>query len=134
MQAFQHRHAETDVRHKMAVHHVIMQHLRTGIQHHLAVIAKVGKVGRKNGRTNNRHLCYTLRNFQKDFCLSSSIFFRFSARFPAPDGREHSYFLVYMKTRKKSNPTPCFSRKEYKNTENQTTVPFREAVWLCGFS
>ena len=55
VQAFQHRHAKADVGHKVAVHHVIMQHLRTGIQHHAAVCAKLIEISRKDRRTNDRH-------------------------------------------------------------------------------
>ena len=55
VQAFQYRHAKADVGHKVAVHHVIMQHLRTGIQHHAAVCAKLIEISRKDRRTNDRH-------------------------------------------------------------------------------
>jgi len=45
VEALEHGHAKTDVGHKVAVHHVIVQHLRAGIQHHAAVRTQAGKIG-----------------------------------------------------------------------------------------
>ena len=56
VQAFEHRHAKADVGHKMPVHHVIVQHLCAGIQHHAAVCTQPAKISRKNRRTYNRHI------------------------------------------------------------------------------
>ena len=56
VQALEHRHAKADVGHKVAVHHIIMQHLCTGIQHHAAVCTQFAKISRKNRRTYDRHI------------------------------------------------------------------------------
>ena len=55
VQALEHRDAKADVRHEVAVHHVIMQHLRTGIQNHPAVCAEMAEVSRKDRRTECCH-------------------------------------------------------------------------------
>jgi len=55
VQALEDRDAKADVRHEVAVHHVIMQHLRTGIQHHTAVCAEMAEVSRKDRRTDRCH-------------------------------------------------------------------------------
>ena len=44
VQAFEHRHTEADVGHKVAVHHIVMQHLCAGIQHHAAVRTQFAKI------------------------------------------------------------------------------------------
>ena len=55
VQALEHRHAKADVGHKVAVHHVVVQHLCTGVQHRAAVRAQLAKISRKDRRTYNRH-------------------------------------------------------------------------------
>ena len=121
VQAFQYRHAKADVGHKVAVHHVIMQHLRTGIQHHAAVCAKLIEISRKDRRTNDRHCV-----------LYSPLFFRKITPSVLPEhlfwGRNAGrawLLLVYMKTRKKSNPEPCFSRKSLKPAPVSIQNPFQ---------
>ena len=78
VQALEHRDAKTDVRHEVAVHHVIMQHLRTGIQHHAAVCAKLIEISRKDRRTNDRHCV-----------LYSPLFFRKITPSVLPEHRVH---------------------------------------------
>ena len=55
VQALEHRDAEADVRHEVAVHHIIMQHFCAGIQHHAAVCAELAEVSRKDRRTDRCH-------------------------------------------------------------------------------
>ena len=55
VQALQHRHTKADVGHKVAIHHVIVQHLGAGVQHHLAVSAQTGEIGREQGRAYHSH-------------------------------------------------------------------------------
>ena len=45
VQALQHRHTKADVGHEMAVHHIVVQHLRPGVQHHPAVCAQLREIG-----------------------------------------------------------------------------------------
>ena len=68
VQALEHRDAKADVRHEVAVHHIIMQHLRTGIQHHAAVCAEMAEVSRKDRRTDRCHFYFTPRYFLENFC------------------------------------------------------------------
>ena len=56
VQALEHRHAKADVGHKVAVHHVVMQHLCTGIQHHAAVCTQFAKISGKDRRTYDCHI------------------------------------------------------------------------------
>ena len=95
--------------------------LRTGIQHHAAVCAKLIEISRKDRRTNDRHCV-----------LYSPLFFRKITPSVLPEhlfwGRNAGrawLLLVYMKTRKKSNPEPCFSRKSLKPAPGYIQNPFQ---------
>ena len=56
VQAGQHRHAQADIGHKMAVHHVNVQHIGPGVQDLAAFPSQVGKIRRQDGRTQLNHI------------------------------------------------------------------------------
>lgn len=82
---------------------------------------KLIEISRKDRRTNDRHCV-----------LYSPLFFRKITPSVLPEhlfwGRNAGrawLFLVYMKTRKKSNPEPCFSRKSLKPAPGSIQNPFQ---------
>ena len=100
---------------------IALKNKRTGIQHHAAVCAKLIEISRKDRRTNDRHCV-----------LYSPLFFRKITPSVLPEhlfwGRNAGrawLLLVYMKTRKKSNPEPCFSRKSLKPAPVSIQNPFQ---------
>ena len=85
------------------------------------VCAKLIEISRKDRRTNDRHCV-----------LYSPLFFRKITPSVLPEhlfwGRNAGrawLLLVYMKTRKKSNPEPCFSRKSLKPAPGSIQNPFQ---------
>ena len=76
VQALEHRHAKADVGHEVAVHHVVMQHLRTGVQHHAAVRTQFAKIGRKDRRTYDCHSISLRSVIFSSFCPMRFIFRR----------------------------------------------------------
>ena len=55
-QRFDHRRADGDVRHEMPVHHVDMNPVGTGAVDRAHLFAQPRKIGRKDGRRNQRHI------------------------------------------------------------------------------
>ena len=55
VQRLEHRNAKAEIVHEVAIHHVKMDHVRTGVQNTLAVLAKACKIG---GKDRGADLCH----------------------------------------------------------------------------
>ena len=97
VQALEHRGAIADVGHKVTIHHVNVQHVRTGVQGGPALCGQIGQVGRKDRHTQ--------------FCLHGKIPFPLYS-FPRGHPRAYSYMFYCTVTQPKNQILIPFSHRK----------------------